>query len=101
MKKAIIETGAKQYLVQVGDQLAVELLPGGEKEIIFRPLLLIDGEQIEVGRPRLEAVAVKAKALAVVKEDKITSIRFKAKKRVHKRRGHRQQKTMVEITSIA
>ena len=54
MKKAIVETGSKQYLVQVGDQLAVELLTEGEKEIVFRPLLLINGDAIEVGQPRLE-----------------------------------------------
>ena len=43
---------------------------------------------------------MKAKVLEIIKEDKVTSIRFKAKKRVHKRRGHRQQKTIVEITAI-
>ena len=100
MKKAIIETGAKQYLVAVGDQLAVELLAGEEKELTFQPLLLIDGEKVEVGQPRLDKIAVKAKILETIREDKVTSIRFKAKKRVHKRRGHRQQKTLLEIVSI-
>ena len=100
MKKAIIETGSKQYLVAVGDQLAVELLAGEEKELTFQPLLLIDDEKIEVGQPRLGKIAVKAKVLENIREDKVTSIRFKAKKRVHKRRGHRQQKTLLEIVSI-
>ena len=100
MKKAIISTGSKQYLVSVGDQLAVELLKEGGKELTFRPLLLIDGEKVEVGRPRLEKAAVKAKVLENIREDKVTSIRFKAKKRVHKRRGHRQQKTLLKIVSI-
>ena len=101
MKKAVIATGAKQYLVAVGDQLAVELLPDSGKQVSFQPLLVIDGDKVAVGRPLVDEAVVKAKVVeAVIKEDKVTSIRFKAKKRVHKRRGHRQRKTVLEITEI-
>ena len=101
MKKVIIESGAKQYLVSVGDHLAVELLSEDKKDIVFYPLLLIDGERIQVGKPHLETVSVKARVIEEMREDKVTSIRFKAKKRVHKRRGHRQKKTIIEIVAIA
>ncbi len=102
MKKAIIETGAKQYLVSVGDCLAVELLDANEKVLNWQPLLLIDNDKVTVGKPLVEQVSVKAKIIeAEVKEKKVTSIRFKAKKRVSKRRGHRQRKTIIEITDIA
>lgn len=102
MKKAVIATGAKQYLVAVGDRLAVELLDGGGKQVSFQPLLVIDGGEVAVGQPLVDKVVVKAKVVeADVKEDKVTSIRFKAKKRVHKRRGHRQRKTVLEITEIS
>lgn len=102
MKKAIIETGAKQYLVSVGDRLAVELLDANEKVLNWQPLLLIDNDKVTVGKPLVEQVSVKAKIIeAEVKEKKVTSIRFKAKKRVAKRRGHRQRKTIIEITDIA
>lgn len=102
MKKAIIETGAKQYLISVGDHLSVELLDPSEKTVSWQPLLVIDDDKVTVGQPFVEQASVKAKVIEPnVKQKKVTSIRFKAKKRVLKRRGHRQQKTLVEITTIA
>ena len=102
MKKAVIQTGAKQYLVSVGDRLAVELLQVGEKAFNWQPLLVIDGDQITVGKPRVEKIMVKLKVVEdKVQEDKVVSIRFKAKKRVNKKRGHRQQKTVIEVVDIA
>ena len=101
MKKAIIETGAKQYLVVVGDRFAVELLKTEDKILSWQPLLLIDDDKVTVGKPRIEKALVKAKIIEEkIREKKVTSIRFKAKKRVLKRRGHRQQKTLIEITEI-
>ena len=101
MKKAIIETGSKQYLVTPGDRLAIDLLPSEAKTMTWQPLLLIDDQKVSIGQPLLKDIDVKAKVLeADVKGDKIISIRFKAKKRVHKRRGHRQRHTIVEISSI-
>ena len=99
MKQAIIESGSKQYLVNVGDRLAVDLMKPDEK-LSWQPLLLIDGDKVSVGRPFVQDVAVTAKRVEDVKEKKITSIRFKAKKRIHKKRGHRQQKTIIQITAI-
>ena len=100
--KAVIESGSQQHVVQPGDQIKVDLLPDDQQTISWQPLLLIDKEQTHVGRPRLENYVVKAKVVQpLLKEPKVVSIRFKAKKRVHKRRGHRQQKTVVEIISIS
>ncbi|MCA9348691.1 50S ribosomal protein L21 [Candidatus Saccharibacteria bacterium] len=102
MKKAVISTGGKQYLVSEGDQIKVELLKGVGKTVDFSPLLVIDGDLVSVGKPEVDKAKVSAKVLEeMVKEDKVTSIRYKAKKRVHKQRGHRQQKTVLEITEIA
>ncbi|HET7640591.1 MAG TPA: 50S ribosomal protein L21 [Ktedonobacteraceae bacterium] len=102
MKKAVIATGGKQYLVAEGETLEVELLHADGKTIAFEPLLVIDGEAVSVGTP----VVAKAKVSAEIVEedvqtDKVTSIRFKAKKRVHKVRGHRQHKSVIKITKIA
>jgi len=100
MKKAIISTGGKQYLVSEGDVLRVELLEGKKAE--FTPLLVIDGDKTTVGTPEVAGVKVTAKIIEESsKDDKVTSIRYKSKKRVHKRRGHRQQKTVLEISKIA
>ena len=102
MKKAIIKSGNKQYLVAVGDQLAVdklELKPE-QKEVSFNPLLLIDGDQVAVGQPQLETTVTASVVEPLKKAKKVIAIRFKAKKRVHKRRGQRPQKTILEISQI-
>lgn len=98
-KKAVISTGGKQYLVSEGDELEVELLE--DKSPAFEALLLIDDQKITVGTPAVNGAQVRANVLEPeVKQDKVTAIRFKAKKRVHKRRGHRQKLTRIKITKI-
>lgn len=100
-KKAVITTGGKQYLVSEGDTLEVELL-GSDKTATFEPLLVIDGEKVSVGTPTVAGAKVTADVVAEnVKADKVTSIRYKAKKRVHTVRGHRQQHASIKITKIA
>lgn len=102
MKKAVIATGGKQYLVTEGESLEVELLHPEGKTVTFEPLLVIDGENIAVGTPRVEKTKVSAEIVEdQVKADKVTSIRFKAKKRVYKTHGHRQRHTVIKITKIA
>lgn len=102
MKKAIIATGGKQYLVAEGETLEVELLKQEGKTASFTPLLVIDGESTTVGTPELANVKVTAEVVeAELKADKVTSIRYKAKKRVHKVRGHRQRHSLIKITKIA
>ncbi len=102
MKKAVIQTGSKQYLVQEGETLNVELLKQADTKVAFEPLLVIDGDKIEVGAPLLQAHKVNAEVVAEdVQADKVTAIRFKAKKRVHKVHGHRQHNTTIKIVSIA
>ena len=100
MSKAIIATGGKQYIVSVGDTLRVELLETDEKQVSFEPLMVIDGEKISVGTPTVAGIAVQADILDEVRNDKVTSIRYKAKKRVHKLRGHRQRMTEIKIFKI-
>jgi large subunit ribosomal protein L21 len=101
MKKAVIQTGGKQYLVYEGEELEVELL-APEKNATFEALLVIDGEKISVGNPVVDGVKVSADITEqVVKADKVVAIRYKAKKRVHKTKGHRQRHTKIKITKIA
>ncbi len=102
MKKAVIATGGKQYLVTEGESLEVELLHPEGKTVSFEPLLVIDGDDVKVGTPRVEKVKVAAEIVEdQVKADKVTAIRYKAKKRVHKIHGHRQRHTVIKITKIA
>lgn len=100
-KKAVIATGGHQYLVSVGTELEVEKL-NTDKNADFEPLLVIDGESITVGAPHVEGTKVTADIIEPeVKADKVVAIRYKAKKRVNKRRGHRQVLSRIKITKIA
>jgi len=101
-KKAVITTGGKQYLVQEGETLNVELIKGDSQTVSFEPLLVIDGDTTAVGAPTVAKASVTAEvADADVQADKVTSIRYKAKKRVHTVKGHRQHQTVLKITKIA
>lgn len=99
MKQAVIKTGGKQYIVGKDDILDVEKL-SSEKSVNFTPLLVIDGDNVTVGTPKVEKVKVSAKIIDTVRDDKVTSIRFKAKKRVNKKKGHRQSYSRIQITDI-
>ncbi len=101
IRKAVIQSGGKQYLVSEGQSVEVELLEDA-KNPSFEALLVVDGENTKVGTPVVEGVKVTAEITEqVVKDDKVVAIRYKAKKRVHKRKGHRQRHTQIKITKIA
>lgn len=101
MKKAVIATGGKQYLVTEGETLKVELLKAEAKTASFKPLLIIDGDKISIGTPVLDKSTVSADIVEVdVQAEKVTSIRYKAKKRVHTVRGHRQHHSVIKINKI-
>ena len=100
MKKAVIMTGGKQYLVSEGQVLDVDLFVEG-KSANFEPLLIIDEDQISVGQPAIAGAKVSADVVEpMIKGEKVIAIRYKAKKRVKKVRGHRQQFTKIKIKSI-
>ncbi len=102
MKKAVISSGGKQYLVSEGDTLLVDLLAGDQKSLAFDALLTIDGTTVKVGTPAVEGAKVTASILEPeVKAEKVTAIRYKAKKRVKKVHGHRQRHTQIKITKIS
>jgi large subunit ribosomal protein L21 len=99
---AIISTGGKQYRVQAGDKISVELLEAkAGTEVTFSDVLLLqDGDQIKVGTPTVSGVTVTGKVLEVAKDDKVIVFRKKRRKGFKRIRGHRQQKMLVEIESI-
>jgi large subunit ribosomal protein L21 len=102
MKKAVIQTGGKQYLVKEGETIKVELLKDAGKTAEFEALMVIDGDNYQVGAPLVAKAKVTADVVeADVQADKVTSIRYKAKKRVRTVKGHRQHQTVLKIKSIA
>ena len=97
--KAVIQAGSKQYIVAKGDELLIDKV-GDKKTLTFEPLMIIDDKKAKVGTPTVKGASVKASVVGNERADKVTAIRFKAKKRVHKRRGHKQEHSRIKITSV-
>ena len=98
---AIIQTGGKQYKVEVGDQIMVEKLESDvNAEVSFETLLVADDCGVKVGKPVLSGVVVRGKVLEHGKGKKVVVFKYKPKKDTRTKRGHRQPYTKVEILSI-
>ncbi len=97
---AIIETGGKQYRVQEGDVLDVELLGSDPKVTFSNVLLYHDGKSPKVGLPYVADCAVHGELVGEVKGQKVIAYKFKPCKRYHRTVGHRQRYSRVKITSI-
>jgi len=101
MKYAIIRTGGKQYRVQAGDVVDVELLGAEAGPVEFKEVLLVgEGEAIKVGKPIVDQAVVKGELMADVKGPKVISFKFKRRKNYHRKIGHRQGYSRVKITAI-
>ncbi|MDP3559363.1 MAG: 50S ribosomal protein L21 [Legionellaceae bacterium] len=99
---AVIQTGGKQYRVQAGDVLKVELLPVevGQSFDFDKVLMLSDGQVVTCGTPLLEKVVVTAEVLSHGRHRKIRIIKFRRRKHHMKQMGHRQSFTEIKITTI-
>ena len=101
MKKAVIVTGGKQYIVREGETLEIERLKDVKDSVTFVPLLVIDEDEVTIGTPEVTGATVKVTVVEETKADKVTAIRYKAKKRVHKVHGHRQIQTRIKVDTIS
>jgi large subunit ribosomal protein L21 len=99
---AVMKTGGKQYKVQAGDRLRVEKLAADAGETVqFNDILMLGGDAPVVGSPLVSGAAVQALVVDQVKGEKL--IHFVKRRRKHgsqRKKGHRQQLTLVEITEI-
>ena len=101
MAYAVIETGGKQYRVQVGDQIEVEKLEVQPGATVNFPVLLIeDGETIKLGKPKLDGAQVTAEIVQEIKGPKLIAYTFRRRKSSERKVGHRQPLTVVKITDI-
>ncbi len=101
--QAVIKTGGKQYTVNPGDVLDVELLEGNPGDAIeFKEVLMVSNDKgdVQVGAPVVENAVVKAKIITEKKGKKIIVFKFKRRKDYRNKNGHRQRYTTVEITDI-
>ena len=98
---AIIQTGGKQYKVEAGDEILVEKREADvDAEVEFDTLLVSDDAGVKVGKPVLDGVKVKGKVVEHGKGKKVVVFKYKPKKNIRTKRGHRQPYTKVEILSI-
>ena len=99
---AVIETGAKQYRVEVGTELEVELLEvePGQEITLERVLLVVDGDEAAIGRPVVDGATVSATVLRNDRAAKVISFKYKPKARRRVKKGHRQEQTVLRITDV-
>ena len=99
---AVLKTGGKQYKVQAGDTLRVELLAAeaGDK-VQFNEILMVGGDAPQLGTPFVEGAAVQAEVIDNIKADKVITYHKRRRKHSSQRtRGHRQQLTLLRVTDV-
>ncbi len=105
MECAVIKTGGKQYVVSKGDIISVEKMSDDHKQgdtVIFEDVLLVDdGLNTTIGTPIIKEAQVKATIVSIGRAKKIDVVKYKAKSRYIKRRGHRQPFVSLSIDSIS
>jgi large subunit ribosomal protein L21 len=99
---AVIETGGKQYRVEVGTELEVELLDveAGQSITLDRVLLVADGDTSAIGQPIVDGAAVQAEVVGATRGDKVIAFKYRPKARRRVKKGHRQDLTALRITDI-
>ncbi|GAB4409603.1 MAG: 50S ribosomal protein L21 [Anaerolineales bacterium] len=99
---AVVETGGKQYKVQVGQTIEVDKLPlaVGEKVSLDKVLLVATDKGVKVGNPSVEGAKVEATVTLQDAYRKVLVFKYRAKKRYRRRSGHRQQFTRLRIDRI-
>src|SRR5262245_16890480 len=99
---AVIETGGKQYRVEVGTELEIELLEAGTGEAVAfdRVLLVADGDAASIGRPVVANASVSGEILRRDRGEKLISFKYRPKARRRVKKGHRQELSIVRISDI-
>jgi large subunit ribosomal protein L21 len=99
---AVIETGGKQYRVEVGTELEVELLDAepGKTVTVGRVLLVADGDDASIGQPVVDGASVSAEVVRQSRGDKVIAFKYRPKARRRVKKGHRQDLTVLRISDI-
>ena len=99
---AVIETGGKQYRVEVGTELEVELLQAepGDNITLERVLLVADGDVSAIGTPIVADAAVTAEVVRRDRGEKLISFKYRPKARSRVKKGHRQELMVLRITDV-
>lgn len=102
MKYAIVEDGGKQFKAVEGEFIEVDRYDAeiGDQLDLERVLLVVEGDDVKVGKPVVAGAKVEATVVAQVKGPKVVSFKYTPKKRYRVKKGHRQQYTRLQIDSI-
>ncbi len=102
MAYAIIQTGGRQFRVQPGDVVDVELLgiEAGKNATFDEVLLASDGDNVKIGNPLVAGATVTAEVLEETKGPKLVSFKYRRRKGYHRTVGHRQKLTRVKVGEI-
>lgn len=103
MKYAIVEDGGKQFKAVEGGTIEVDLYDAeiGQNVTLERVLMVVDEDKVKVGTPTVKGASVKATVVAQVKGPKLIVFKYKPKKRIRSKTGHRQKYTRLQIESIS
>jgi len=99
---AVVKTGGKQYRVTPGDTLRVEKLDAeqGAKIVLDTVLMVVDGDKTNIGSPLVDGAKVKCTVMEQGRAKKIYAFRYKSKKNVRVKKGHRQYYSQLKVDSI-
>lgn len=98
---AVIKTGGKQYRVAADDKLKVEKVAGEVGDIItFGEVLVVGGDTPTLGAPTVAGASVAAEVVSQARGPKVIAFKKRRRKNSRRKRGHRQEFTLVRITEI-
>src|SRR5713226_8328255 len=98
---AVIKTGGKQYRVAAEDVIKVEKVKGDPGEIVqFGEVLVVGGDSVTLGAPTIAGASVAAEVLEQGRGPKIIAFKKRRRKNSRRKRGHRQEFTLVRVTEI-
>ena len=98
---AVIKTGGKQYRVAADDKLKVEKIDGEPGQIIqFGEVLVVGGDAVTLGTPTVTGASVAAAVIEQSRGAKVIAFKKRRRKNSRRKRGHRQEYPLVQITEI-
>ena len=98
---AVVHTGGKQYRVEEGQELEVELVGEPEASVELAPVMVVDGDTVLATPDQLSGASVRAEVVDQHRGPKITGFTYKNKSNQRRRWGHRQELNTIRITEIS
>ena len=95
---AVVRTGGKQYRVAPGDKIVVEKLDGNAGDTITLGDILLAGDGSDL--KKTDGLKVSAEIIAQAKGEKVTVFKKRRRHNYRRKKGHRQQHTILRITAI-